>query len=334
MVLARIARPQSKRAMVARLAQEGALTLNLDMVYRSMDALTDARAEAICALSQEQARTLLPDPITVVFYDTTTLYFESEQEIGLRVKGYSKDGKPHRVQVVLALLITPEGLPIGYELFPGNLDEGHTLVTALAVLERGTPYILGARLKASPKALKAPILEVAAYDAWGRTAYADSVAAIRDLSLDDGSRLVVTHSPRRARKDAQDRRWRIEKLRKKLEKGATPAALSTAGAARFLDFPDGHVAINEDKIAKAAAWDGLRGIVAWGCDAADPRDLIGQYRCLAEIEACFCTNKHDLRIRPVFHWKDRRIRAHIALQISLLYETNGPRTFALPSRAT
>ena len=139
MVLARIARPQSKRAMVARLRQEGVLALNLDSVYRSMDAITDARVDAICALSRERARTLLPDPITVVFYDTTTLYFESERENGLRFKGYSKDGKPHRVQVVLALLITPEGLPVGYGLFPGNLYEGHTLVKALAALERRHP---------------------------------------------------------------------------------------------------------------------------------------------------------------------------------------------------
>jgi len=58
---------------------------------------------------------------------------------------------------------------------------------------------------------------------------------------------------------------RIDKLRKTLEKGATPATLSTAGTARFLDFPDGHGAINEDKIVKAAAWDGLRGIIAQDC---------------------------------------------------------------------
>ncbi len=395
MVLARVARPQSKRAMVARLRQEGVLALNLDSVYRSMDAITDARVDAICALSRERARTLLPDPITVVFYDTTTPYFESERENGLRFKGYSKDGKPHRVQVVLALLITPEGLPVGYGLFPGNLYEGHTLVKALAALERrhpetrftlvadagmlsranrqalrdrGTPYILGARLKACPKALRARILDVAAYAAWGRSEYADSVAAIRDLPLEDGGRLVVTHSPRRARKDARDRARRLEKLRRKLDRGATPAAPVASATARFLDFPEGRVTINEDRIAAAASWDGLRGIVAWGCDAEDPRDLIGQYRRLAEIGACFRTNRHDLRIRPVFHWQDRRIRAHIAicymafccvrhlryrlaargvplspariqdapdaLQVSLLHETNGTRRFGLPSRAT
>ena len=232
MVLARVARPRSRRAMVARLRQEGVPAPNLDSVYRGMDAVTDARVDAICALSRERARTLLPDPVTVVFYDTTTLYFEGERENGLRFKGYSRDGKPHRVQVALALPVTPEGLPVGYGPFPGNLYEGHTPVKAPAALERrhpetrftpvadagmlgranqralrdrGAPYIPGARLKACPKALRARIPDVAAYAAWGRSECADSVAAIRDPPLEDGGRLVVTHSPRRARKDARDR---------------------------------------------------------------------------------------------------------------------------------
>ncbi len=57
----------------------------------------------------------------------------------MRVKGYSKDGKSHRVQVVFALLVTPEGLPMGYELFPGNTYEGNTRVAALDRLERRHP---------------------------------------------------------------------------------------------------------------------------------------------------------------------------------------------------
>jgi len=341
MVLARVARPQSKRAMVARLRQEGVPALNLTPVHRGMDAVTDARVDAICALSRERARTLLPDPITVVFHDTTTPCFGSERENGLRFRGYGKDGRPHRVQVVPALPITPEGLPVGYGLFPGNLHGGHTPVKALAALERrhpetrftlvadagmpgranrralrdrGTPYIPGARLKACPKAPGARIPDVAAYAAWGRAEYADPVAAVRDPPLEDGGRPVVTHSPRRARRDARDRARRLGKPRGKPDRGATPAAPGASATARFLDFPEGRVTINGDRIAAAAAWDGLRGIVAWGCDAEDPRDLMGQYRRLAEIGSRFRTNRHDLRIRPVFHWQDRRIRAHIAIR--------------------
>ena len=394
MVLARIARPQSKRAMTRDLERHGQLSLNLDHVYRSMDRIDERMIEAICQRSRDVAETLLPEPVTVIFYDTTTLYFESDAEDGDRHRGYSKDGKPHRVQVLFALLVTPEGLPVGYELYPGNTHEGGTLVQALDALERrhpgiaftvvadagmisrenrqaleqrGTPYILGARLKSCRAALKRQILDLDAYAPWGRDRHAEQLGRIRAIS-DGESRLVVTHSPRRARKDAHQRERQIERLRARLARGAGAASLGNRGTARFLDFPDGRVVLNDEKIAAAASWDGLRGIVAWGCDDADPRDLVIQYRRLAEIEACFRVNKHDLRIRPVFHWAPRRIRAHVAicymafcclqhlrhrlaargwrmsadrirralgeLEISILYEKTGGRKFAMPSAPT
>ncbi len=72
--------------------------------------------------------------------------------------------------------------------------------------------------------------------------------------------------------------------------------------------------MNEAKVADAVRWDGLRGIMAWGCDGADPRDPVIQYRRLAETEACFRANRHDLGIRPVSHWKPKRVKTHIAVR--------------------
>ncbi len=394
LALARIAQPLSKRATVRELDSHGELSLNLNYVYRCMDLIDDARIEAIRQRSLDAAKTLLPEPLTAIFHDTTTLYFESERDDDLRLKGFSKDGRPHRIQVLFALLVTPEGLPVGYELFPGNSYEGNTLVTALEALERrhagarftvvadaamigreneaalrqrGTPYILGARLKSRPAAQKRKILDPDGYSAWGRDECSRSIG--RYLCIEDGEcRLVVTHSSRRARKDVHDRERRIAKLRASLDRSRKPASHGNRGTARFLDFPDGQVRLNGEKVAEAARWDGLRGIVAWGCGETDPRDLVIQYRRLSEIEACFRINKHDLAIRPILHWKERRVRAHIAicymafcclqhlrqrlavqghrmspdrirralngLQISILYETTGPRKFGLPSAAS
>lgn len=394
LVLARIAQPLSKRATVRELEGHGEVSLNLDYVYRSMDLIDDARIEAICQRSLDTAKALLPEPVTAIFYDTTTLYFESEKDDALRLKGYSKDGKSHRVQVLFALLVTAQGLPVGYELFPGNSYEGKTLVNALEALEqrhvgtrftvvadaaminkeneaalqeRGTPYILGARLRSRPAEQKRKLLDLDGYSTWGRGEYSGSIGRFR--RIEDGERtLVVTHSLRRARKDAHDRERRIEKLRARLVRNRQPASYSNRGVARFLEFPDGHVRVNEDKVAEAARWDGLRGVVAWGCDEADPRDLVIQYRRLSEIEACFRTNKHDLGIRPIFHWKEHRVRAHVAicymafcclqhvrqrlavqghpmspdrirralneLQISILYTPKNAKKFALPSAAS
>ena len=336
LTLARLAQPLSKRATVRELDTHGGLSLNLDYVYRSMDLIDGAVTGGIRRRSFEAARTLLPDPVSVIFYDTTTLYFESERGDGLREKGYSKDGKPHRVQTVFALLVTPEGLPVGYELFPGDVYEGNTLTGALGRLERqypgtaftvvadaamisaaneaalrarGTPYILGARLRSRPAAERRLILDREGHTALGDGPEDGSYRVIET----GGSRLVVTHSPRRARKESRDRDRRIGKLRARLERNGSAAGQAGRGTARFLDFPGGRVTLNEDKIKEAARWDGLRGIIAWGLDDTGPLELLRIYRQRAGIEACFRANKHDLRIRPVFHWKPDRIRAHIAI---------------------
>ena len=105
----------------------------------------------------------------------------------------------------------------------------------------------------------------------------------------------------------------MAKLLKRLDMSKQPASLASGGMAKYLAFPAGKVEVSEEKIAKVAQWDGLRGIISWGCQDRDPRALVMQYRQLAEIEACFRTNKHDLKIRPIFHWKEHRVKAHLAI---------------------
>ena len=395
MVMARITQPRSKRATVRDLYDQSAVSLNLDSVYRSMDYLDEDRIAAICDRSMEVAKTLLPGPITALFYDTTTLSFASDQEDALRIKGFSKDGKHHRVQILLALLITPEGLPVGYEVFPGNKSEGQTLLVALDALKerypaveftivadaaminkdnekdlqkRKIPYILGARIKNLPKALEKQVLDSSGYLPWGMTEGSDNIGRYRCIKAGKKRQLIATYSPKRARKDEHERDRRLHKLLKRLDNSKQPSSLASGGMAKYLAFPAGKVQLSEEKIARVAQWDGLRGIITWGCQERDPRALVMQYRQLAEIEACFRTNKHDLKIRPIFHWKERRIKAHLAicymafccvqhlryhlkarghgmstdriqralqgLQISILYDSSGQGTYGMPSQVS
>ena len=96
LVLGRIAQPRSKRATVRDLADQGEVSLDLDRVYRTLDYLSDALLEQVRRQSLYQACSLLGEPLQAIFYDTTTLAFDSEESDALRSKGYSKDGKPHR----------------------------------------------------------------------------------------------------------------------------------------------------------------------------------------------------------------------------------------------
>ena len=203
-----------------------------------MDFIDEARIDAIQRQSQARAKELFSRPIDVLFYDTTTLYFESEIEDepssskpGLRFKGYSKDGKPQRTQVLLALLVTDEGIPLGYELFPGNTYEGDTLIGAIERVsksyavkrftvvadsgllsqnnqqlleERGIAYILGFRMKSTTQALKRKILHSAGFEVWdGAPALSETESRYKVIER-QGRRIVVSYSDQRARKDRRN----------------------------------------------------------------------------------------------------------------------------------
>ena len=349
LVLARLSQPESKRATVDALAHRVGITLNLDRVYQAMDYLDAATINRVCRMSHEAAETLLAGPVDILFYDCTTLAFDTDREDPedasdrLLAKGYSKDGKSHRSQVVLALMVTTDGLPVGYDLFPGNMWEGHTLETAIKGLEeryrlgkitlvadagmlsadnqgmlrtKGLPFILGYRLKSAPAGVKDKALDTGGYKPWAGHGAAEGAAeAGRCKVIDhDGARIIVTFSPARARKDAHKRQKALDRLQTKLRRSRSPASVSHRGYARFLSFPEtGEVTLDQDKIDAAAQWDGLHAIIVHGRDDLAPEAAIAQYHQLWQIETCFRTNKHDLKIRPVYHWTPRRIQAHIAI---------------------
>lgn len=129
-VMARIANPDSKRASVAILAEQFGVDLNLDHVYQMMDKIDDIFCERIQKYALAATLKLTGEKLRILFYDATTLYFESFTEDILKQNGYSKDLKFNQPQVLLALFVTQNGLPVGYELFSGSTFEGHTLVTA------------------------------------------------------------------------------------------------------------------------------------------------------------------------------------------------------------
>lgn len=335
-VLARIANPKSKMATVDMLEENFGVSLNLDKVYSMMDKLDDNAVEKLNDLMYGHTECLFQGKIDVVFFDCTTLYFEAFREDSLRKKGYSKDLKFKEVQVLFALMVTKEGLPVGYKIFSGNTYEGHTLIPAikelkekykldkvvlvadagmlnkdnlaeLDSLEGQIEYIVGARLKSTPDELKQQILNHHNYQKISEG------YMIGEFEYKD-KRLIVSYKRERAKKDAIDRLEAVEKLQKKLEKHKNPKEyLSNYGYKKYLKVRgESTFELNESKIEKDSRWDGLQGIVTNSRNLSG-KDLISQYRHLWEVEDAFRINKHDLKVRPVFHWKPSRVRAHIAI---------------------
>lgn len=342
LTMARIANPGSKRESVRLLERDFGVTLSLDAVYRLMDKIDDVAISKIKGLASRAATGLLKQKITVLFYDCTTLYFESFTQDDLKQNGFSKDNKHNQPQVLLGLIVTREGLPLSYEVFAGSTYEGHTMEEAVKnigkqytidkvvlVADSGLlnkantqrlenskkPYILGARLKNLPKAVTQKVLEATSYV----KANGDHYEKLQQIKLSDNQTLIVSYSEKRAEKDRHDRQKAVEQLQKKLDKSASPSSLlNNFGYKKFLKVEGAaQLVVDEQKMKEAAKWDGLHGVIT-NIKKPNSGEILEHYHGLWQIEETFRISKHDLRIRPIFHWTPQRIKAHLALCFTAL----------------
>jgi len=339
-VMARIANPKSKRASVDMLEEDFGVTLDLDRVYQMMDKLDDTAINKLNDLTYKNTSALFQEKIDIIFFDCTTLYFESFMEDGFRKNGYSKDLKFSQPQILLALMVTKEGLPIGYQAFEGSTYEGHTLIPMLKQLrerynldkvifvadagmlngkniqgleKEGFEYIVGSRLKNLPRKLQEQILD---HNNYRQAESIDDEYKIGQFEY-QGRKVIVNHSAKRACKDAFDREKAIEKLRKKLSKTGNPKEyLSNYGNKKYLKINGGVcIELNEEKIKEAGRWDGLHGVIT-NSKSLTEQEILKQYNNLWEVENAFRITKHDLKARPIFHWKPRRVKAHMAISFT------------------
>lgn len=128
LVIARVSHPKSKLATVDYLKSYYDEDVDLNHIYRYMDKLYNTQMEIAQQISVEHTKKLFGVKIGLMFYDVTTLYFETAQTDVLREPGFSKDGKTAESQVVLGLLVSEGGYPLSYSLFNGSQYEGFTMI--------------------------------------------------------------------------------------------------------------------------------------------------------------------------------------------------------------
>lgn len=327
-VVARLVYPTSKLKTADYLYRYEGKTIGVQEIYRFLDRLDERYAEQAKQIAYEHTRKLL-GRIAVVFYDMTSLYFEAEDEDDLRKIGFSKDGKFQNPQIMLGLLVGANGYPIGYDVFEGNTFEGKTLLPVLrkiqeryavgqpvvvadaAMLSRDNldeldreqyPFIVAARIRNETDAMRKTILTRCRGLGTGQ-----SVAIDREQNR----RLVVSYSEQRAKKDRHNRDRGLARLRKQVATGRmTKEQLNNRGYNKFLKLTgDVRVEIDEAKIPEDSAWDGLKGYLT--NTEMTPAEVIDHYGHLWQIERAFRISKTDLRIRPMYHRRRRRIEAHV-----------------------
>jgi transposase len=329
LVVSRICHPQSKVATVDYLKSYFDEDIELHKIYRYLDKLSDTQKDKIQEISVNHTRKVLGGKIGVVFYDVTTLYFETDLSDDLRKTGFSKDGKHSLPQVVLGLLVSDGGYPLAYSIHEGNKYEGHTMLPVVKnfvtkfdlkdfvvvadsglmtkdniteLEQNGYKYIVGARIKNENKAVTEWILSQSKQD-----------GAFYEYQKNTQCKLILGYSGQRAQKDAHNREKGIKRLEKEYKSGAiTKDNINKRGYNKFLEISDNvEVKINYDKTKEDEKWDGLKGYITNTDLSAN--DVYKQYSELWQVERAFRVTKGVLELRPMFHFTKKRIEAHVCI---------------------
>lgn len=343
LVAHRMADPASKLACAEWLATDallpGGTRIGLQHLYRAMDFLDECHEELEKALYQHR-RTLF-DRVEMVFYDTTSTYFEVDEgrddvEYGLRQRGHSRDERPELRQIVIGLACDQNGYPVASEVFSGNTTDTLTVVPMLerlrdlglrdvvwvadrgmtssvnlsAVRKAGLHYVVGTRLRMNEELRAAIARDEAEY-----VDVAEGLMA-KEVRI-DGVRHVVCFSPASAERDLKLRIAALDRLTDVLERvntGGNAAEITENGFYRRLvsKRKDGTYALDKNKLEREAQCDGTF-VLEVSDPTMDAARAALAYKGLLRVEQAFRGIKNTVDIRPVYHRLDRRIRAHATL---------------------
>jgi hypothetical protein len=287
----------------------------------------------------EQRRDLFSE-IDLVFFDTTSLYFEGEGGQAIGEYGKSKDHRPDLKQMVVGLALDLHGWPLCCELWPGNTadvttllpvvtrlrqrfrvrrvslvaDRGMISATTIAALESeelDCDYILGARMRSVKEIRQRVLADRGRYQEITpeRTTSKDpSPLKVKEVTL-EGRRYIVCLNEEQRRKDAADRQAIVEHLRQQLKRGDKDL-IGNKGYRKYLQVTKGeHFTIDEEKIKEEVRYDGKWVLQT---NLADEPEIIAlAYKELWMVEDMFRTMKSILETRPIYHKRDETIRGHV-----------------------
>lgn len=353
LVISRLLYPGSKLELINYLSYFKNIDITSDKIYRFLDTLyQDEIKSRIETCVFEHTKKVMNGEIIVTFYDVTTLYFESESEDDLRRVGFSKEGKIARPQIQLGLFTTLEGYPLSFEVYEGNKYEGHTLIDVLkkfqdrfqldkkpiVVADRGMlnndniaylennnyKYILAYKIKNISNDLKEEIKNLTFIDD-NVTHNIEFKKVIPFAGENDkkqtihvNQRLVLSYSTQRAKKDKYNRNKAIQRLENKIKssKTITKKDLKLSYYAKYIDLDDNNSKItfniNNQKIIEDEKLDGIKGFVT-NDFTLTANEIIEHYNNQYEVERAFRISKTDLKIRPIYHRLETRIKAHILI---------------------
>ena len=287
----------------------------------------------------DRRRDLFSD-LELVFFDTTSIYFEGEGGTELGQYGHSKDHRPDRRQMIVGAVLDGEGRPLCCELWPGNVTDVKTLIPIVDRLrtrfqirsicivadrgmisketmaelqadERQVHYILGARLRNVKEIYETVLSRGGRYRVVheARQKSTDpSPLKVKEVRIDD-RRYVVCLNDEQVKKDRADREAIVSALREQVKQNAK-SMVGNKGYRKYLQDDGKKFAIDEAKVKHDSRFDG-KWVLQTDLDEMPAEDVALKYKQLWMVEEMFRTAKTLLETRPIYHHHDETIRGHL-----------------------
>lgn len=345
LVFQRLLTPSSKKSAYDH--RENYVDFRNDLIledyYRVLDIIYDEKEKLEKHLNNTLKKKFNRE-LNVVLYDVTTYYFESVKKDEIKGFGFSKDNKVNQVQVVMGLLIDNNGIPVSYELYPGNTSEFSTLYLVIKDLkekyklkkvivaadrglnsgknlfllkELGLDYVMAYKLKGAKKEIKEKLFEDG-YIVEKEFKY-KLIEHVKEIRIDGKTEkiqdnLLLGYSEKRAKKDKADRQRLLDKADRLLNNPSMMKQELKKGGKKFIKVTKGNLDIELDvkQIEEAEKMDGFFAI-EYSQKELTGREVREIYGSLWKIEDSFRVLKTNLEARPIFVWSEKRIRAHFLI---------------------
>ena len=277
--------------------------------------------------------------LDMVFFDTTSIYFEGLGGDSLGCKGNSKDHRPDLNQMVVGVILDNRGVPICCEMWPGNTTDVKTLIPVVERIRKRFPvgrfcvvadrgmisketlealesptakmdYILGARMRRVKEINQKVLSRAGRYQvvvAEGTNSKDPSPLKVKEVMVDE-RRYIVCFNPKQAQKDAADREAILESLKEQIKRGAK-SLVGNKGYRKYVKIDRGSVSIDLKKVEEEARFDG-KWVLRTNSKLPAAQVAL-KYKELWQVERAFRDMKTLLETRPVFHQRDQTIRGHV-----------------------
>jgi len=340
LVLQRLLEPGSDRRgaqWIQTVEARGFEPLRLPHFYRTLGWLW-RRKDRLEQHLYERGRDLFNEALDLVFFDTTSTYFEGRGWAGWAKLGKSRDHRPDHLQLILGVVMRRDGVPVTCEIWPGNLHDTRTLVPILeglkkrfrigkvvlvcdrgmvsaanlrAMSEAGYAYIVGMKMRGLLE-VREQVLQRA-----GRYREVKHNLWVKEVWVGE-RRYVVCVNPERAAKDRQDRQAILEKLQAKLASGGLKRLISNRGYRRFLKVTKGAARIDEARVKADEKYDG-KYVLRTTTELPAP-EVAEAYKQLTWIERLWRELKEVMEVRPIYHWQKKdNVKGHIFASFLALY---------------